>query len=64
VAWNSALLRPDVFRAVVGMSVPYAPPGRVEMLSAFSQAGMHDFYLQYFQAPGVAEAELGRDVDA
>jgi pimeloyl-ACP methyl ester carboxylesterase len=64
VAWNSALLRPDVFRAVVGMSVPYAPPGRVEMLSALSQAGIHDFYLQYFQAPGVAEAELERDVGA
>src|SRR5271165_6167310 len=25
-AWTSALLRPDIFRAVVGMSVPYAPP--------------------------------------
>jgi pimeloyl-ACP methyl ester carboxylesterase len=64
VAWNSALLRPDVFRAVVGMSVPYAPPGRVEMLSALSQAGMHDFYLHYFQTPGLAEADLERDVGA
>ena len=27
IAWNSALLRPDVFRAVAGLSVPYAPPG-------------------------------------
>jgi len=58
------LLRPDAFRAVVGMSVPYAPPGRVEMLSALSQAGMHDFYLQYFQTPGLAEAELERDAGA
>jgi pimeloyl-ACP methyl ester carboxylesterase len=64
VAWNSALLRPDVFRAVVGMSVPFAPPGRVEMLSAFDQAGIHNFYLQYFQAAGVAEAELEHDVAA
>jgi pimeloyl-ACP methyl ester carboxylesterase len=64
VAWNAALLRPDVFRAVVGMSVPFAPPGRVEMLSALSQAGIHSFYLQYFQTPGVAEAELERDVGA
>ena len=64
VAWNAALLRPDVFRAVVGMSVPFAPPGRVEMLSALSQAGLHDFYLQYFQTPGLAEAELDRDVGA
>lgn len=64
VAWNAALLRPDVFRAVVGMSVPYSPPGRVEMLSALGQAGIHNFYLQYFQVPGVAEAELERDVGA
>lgn len=65
VAWNAALLRPDVFRAVVGMSVPFAPPGgRVDMLSALSQAGIHDFYMQYFQAPGLAEAELERDVGA
>ena len=64
VAWNAALLRPDVIRAVVGMSVPFAPPGRVEMLSALRQAGIHDFYLQYFQTPGLAEAELERDVGA
>ena len=64
VAWNAALLRPDVFRAVVGMSVPFSPPGRVEMLSALSQSGIHDFYLQYFQTPGLAEAEPARDVGA
>ncbi len=64
VAWNAALLRPDIFRAVVGMSVPYSPPGRVEMLSALSQAGIQSFYMQYFQAPGLAEAELERDVGA
>ena len=64
VAWNSALLRPDVFRAVVGMSVPFGPPGRVDWLSALSQAGVNDFYMQYFQTPGLAEAELERDVGA
>jgi pimeloyl-ACP methyl ester carboxylesterase len=61
VAWNAALLRPDMFRAVVGMSVPYAPRGSVEMLGALRDAGVENFYMQYFQAPGVAEAELGRD---
>ena len=62
VAWHSALLRPDVFRAVVGMSVPYAPPGRMDLLTALARAGISNFYIQYFQAPGVAEAELERDV--
>src|ERR1700738_2030036 len=27
VAWNAALLRPDRFRAVIGMSVPFVPRG-------------------------------------
>jgi pimeloyl-ACP methyl ester carboxylesterase len=61
VAWHSALLRPDLFRAVVGMSVPYTPPGRVDLLSALDKQGVHDFYMQYFQQPGVAEAELEAD---
>jgi pimeloyl-ACP methyl ester carboxylesterase len=61
VAWHCALLRPDRFRAVVGMSVPYAPPGRIDLLTSLEQAGIDDFYMQYFQTPGVAEAELERD---
>jgi pimeloyl-ACP methyl ester carboxylesterase len=64
VAWNAAMLRPDLFRAVVGMSVPFAPPGRVDFLSALQQQGINSFYLQYFQAPGIAEAELEQDVEA
>jgi pimeloyl-ACP methyl ester carboxylesterase len=64
VAWNSALLRPDLFRAVVGMSVPFSPPGRVEFLGALAKRGIENFYMQYFQTPGVAEAELERDVEA
>jgi pimeloyl-ACP methyl ester carboxylesterase len=64
VAWNSALLRPDLFRAVVGMSVPFSPPGHVEFLEALAKRGIENFYMQYFQPPGVAEAELERDVEA
>jgi pimeloyl-ACP methyl ester carboxylesterase len=63
VVWNAALLRPDLFRAVVGMSIPFAPPGRVDLLTALESQGITDFYMQYFQAPGVAEAELERDVE-
>ena len=64
VAWTSALMRPDLFRAVVGMSVPFAPSGRVDLLTALESQGIHSFYMQYFQTPGVAEAELERDVEA
>lgn len=64
VAWNCALLRPDRFHAVVGMSVPYAPPGKVDLIGSLEKAGIHDFYMQYFQAEGVAEAELQADPEA
>ena len=64
VAWHSALLRPDLFRAVVGMSVPFTPPARTDLLSALAAGGIHNFYMQYFQNPGVAEAEFERDVEA
>ncbi|VVM97966.1 alpha/beta fold hydrolase [Pseudomonas fluorescens] len=64
VAWSAAMMRPDMFRAVVGMSVPFSPPGRVELLSALAARGISDFYIQYFQTPGVAEAELERDIES
>ncbi|KAB2902690.1 MAG: alpha/beta hydrolase [Burkholderiaceae bacterium] len=64
VAWHSALLRPDVFRAVVGLSVPYIPPARVDLLTALEQQGVTTFYMQYFQQEGVAEKELQADVAA
>jgi pimeloyl-ACP methyl ester carboxylesterase len=63
-AWHAALLRPDVFRAVAGLSVPYSPPGPVDLLTALESQGITTFYMQYFQAPGVAEAELEADVAA
>jgi pimeloyl-ACP methyl ester carboxylesterase len=62
VAWHCAMLRPDIFRAVVGMSVPFSPPGYVDFLDSLKKLGISTFYIQYFQAPGVAEAELEKDV--
>ena len=61
VAWHSALLRPDRFRAVVGLSVPFRPRGQTRPTSAMPQTDDTVFYQLYFQAPGVAEAELERD---
>lgn len=61
VAWNAALMRPDRFRAVAGLSVPYAPRGPVSGLEMMRRAGRHDFYQLRFQEPGVAEAGLERD---
>ena len=63
VAWSSALLRPDIFRAVVAMSVPYLERGPVAPLKGLRDAGITNSYWLYFQTPGVAEAEFERDVD-
>ena len=61
VAWHAALFRPDIFRAVVGLSVPFRPRGATKPTSAMPQTEDSLFYQLYFQAPGVAEAELERD---
>lgn len=62
VAWNTALMRPDRIRGVVGLSVPYFPRGPVSALQGMRAALGDGFYMQYFQEPGVAEAELEGDV--
>jgi len=62
IAWNAAMMRPDLFRAVIAMSVPYRPRGPVPPLQALRTAGVRRFYWQYFQEPGIAEAEFESDV--
>ncbi|WP_433217343.1 alpha/beta fold hydrolase [Microtetraspora malaysiensis] len=63
IAADSAVVRPDVFRAVGLLSVPYAPPGGPRPSDVFAQmGGDEEFYVSYFQAPGRAEAEIEPDV--
>jgi pimeloyl-ACP methyl ester carboxylesterase len=61
VAWHAALLRPDRFRAVIGLSVPFRPRGHAAPTSVMPQRDDAQFYQLYFQTPGIAEAELERD---
>ena len=62
IVWTSALLRPDLFNGVAGLSVPYSAPTNVkgakptERMGAL--AGDDEFYIQYFQEVGRAEAEI------
>jgi pimeloyl-ACP methyl ester carboxylesterase len=62
VAWHAAMFRPDIFRAVAGLSVPPPSRGRALPLVSLRESGITNFYWQYFQTPGVAEAEFERDV--
>ena len=68
VTWHAAQLRPDIFRAVALMSVPFVvmrdasptPPTQL-----MSQLGDEDeiFYQLLFQQPGVAEAVYEADIE-
>jgi pimeloyl-ACP methyl ester carboxylesterase len=63
VAWNAALLRPDRFPAVVGLSVPCGQPGAPGGTEGLRRAVGDGFlYILYFQDEGVAEAELDVDI--
>ena len=63
VAWSCALMRPDLFRAVAALSVPFrarhpaTPP--LQLLRADGRDG---FYWFYFNREGVPEAEFERDI--
>ena len=61
IAWQAARLRPDRFRAVACLSVPYRPRSPARPTSVMPRTADAQFYQLYFQEPGVAEAEFERD---
>jgi pimeloyl-ACP methyl ester carboxylesterase len=62
VAWHAAQLRPDRFRAVIALSVPFRSRGPVRPTSAMPQTDDRVWYQLSYQEPGVAEAEYDRNV--
>ena len=58
VAWQGALMRPERFRAVIGLSVPFRPRGTAPPTSIMPRTADAQFYQLYFQELGIAEAEL------
>lgn len=62
VAWNSVLLYPDRFSALVAMSVPYTGrPARSPLETWQESFGDNFYYILYHQEPGVAEVEYDAD---
>lgn len=63
LAWYAALLRPDRFYGVVGLSVPMMAqlPYFFKPTNSFPQTDESLYYALYFQEEGPAEAELDRD---
>lgn len=65
VACHCSLMRPDIFRALALLSVPYAPrpwEGVRPTDLMKKMAGDMIFYIVYFQEPGKVEKELEADV--
>ncbi|TMM49114.1 alpha/beta hydrolase [Qipengyuania marisflavi] len=64
IVWNSALARPASFRAVAALSIPFAGVPRRPFTEVyhehFTSKGRY-FYQEYFQQPGIAEAEAEAD---
>ena len=73
VAWNAAMMAPDRIARVVGVNTPFMPRADegfglsggeatkpTDVMRKMAGDGFH--YILYFQTPGVAEAELEKDV--
>ena len=66
VAWHCALLRPDIFRVLGLLSVPYLQRSwtdpRPTVGMKHLEGDQFHFYQSYFQEPGKAEAEFEADI--
>jgi pimeloyl-ACP methyl ester carboxylesterase len=62
LAWALAVLHPTRVRAVAALSVPFLPRAPAPPLSTMRRHLGEDFYIVWFQEPGVADAALARDV--
>jgi pimeloyl-ACP methyl ester carboxylesterase len=68
VAWHCALMRPDLFRAVFGLSVPFQPrrpkgPPTAAMAAISKRLGLGQLYISQFQADD-AHAAFEADIAA
>jgi epoxide hydrolase A/B len=62
LVWQLAALHPSRVRAVAGLSVPFVPRAPAPPVAIMRSNLGEDFYIVWFQEPGVADAALARDV--
>ncbi|HEY4897838.1 MAG TPA: alpha/beta hydrolase [Solirubrobacteraceae bacterium] len=60
--WHMALLHPARVAAVAGLSVPFVPRAPAAPIPIMRRHLGEDFYIVWFQRPGVADEALARDV--
>ena len=62
VVWWLAAIHPERVRAVAGLSVPFVPRAPAAPIPIMRAHLGEDFYIVWFQEPGVADEALGSDV--
>jgi pimeloyl-ACP methyl ester carboxylesterase len=62
VAWRTAWMHPDRVAAVAGLSVPFVPRAPAPPIHVMRQGLGDDFYMVWFQTPGLADEALSKDV--
>jgi pimeloyl-ACP methyl ester carboxylesterase len=62
LVWQLAVMHAERVRAVAGLSVPFVPRAPAPPIPIMRRHLGEDFYIVWFQQPGVADAALARDV--
>jgi pimeloyl-ACP methyl ester carboxylesterase len=62
VVWQLAVAHPERVRAVAGLSVPFVPRAPAAPIPIMRRHLGEDFYIVWFQQPGVADEALASDV--
>lgn len=62
IAWHLAVAFGDRVATVAALSIPFTPRGPAPPVALLRRALGEDFYIVWFQKPGVADRALARDV--
>jgi pimeloyl-ACP methyl ester carboxylesterase len=62
LVWQLAAIHPERVSAVAGLSVPFVPRAPAAPIPIMRRHLGEDFYIVWFQQPGVADEALARDV--
>jgi pimeloyl-ACP methyl ester carboxylesterase len=62
LVWQLAVFHPERVRAVAGLSVPFIPRAPAPPIPIMRRHLGEDFYIVWFQQPGVADGALAADV--
>jgi len=61
VAHNAAIVRPDMFRAMILLSVPYGARAQADRSNTQAPTAGQQFYQTDFESRGVAEKDFDAD---